>query len=202
MFRLATIAVMLTLSVSCVAAASTTSVYLTLESYPPAQFPTVTTTIDVADIGDQVEISRQAALFALSPDGWDLENAGLGGWLQNREPPQWSGHLYFADIPVVNQTDLQDLFGYELTEHGGRNGPGYHLHFHTDEWVERFTHDIGESPDNYGVISGGMNGNTMHQCPVPDWGRFSVTPVPEPSTLILLSTGAIGLIVCRRRRRR
>jgi len=178
------------------ATAVATSVVLTLESSPPATFPTVSTTIDIPDVDDQVEVSRQAALFALSPSGWDLENTGQGGWLQYREPAQWTGHLYFLDIPVALPvaSEIEDLFGYQLTEFGGVNGPSYLLFFHTDEWVGRREHEIGESLNNYGVISGGQAGESWYKTPVPNWGAFSVQLVPEPEAVPTLSTwGAVVL---------
>jgi len=180
-----------------------TLMLLTLESYPPAQFPTVTARIEVSDVDDQLEISRQAALLAMSPEGWNLENLGLGTSLRYRGPSQWSGRFYFTDVLVSLpvSSELEDVFGFVLTETEGPN-PGYALFFHNDEWAERRSHDIGESPDNYGVIAGGTNGNTWHRCPVPNWGRFSVTPIPEPSTLILLTTGVAGLLVLARRRKK
>jgi len=47
--------------------ATAATVTLTLESYAPAGFPKVSTTIDLADPSDQLEVSGQALLFALSP---------------------------------------------------------------------------------------------------------------------------------------
>jgi len=153
-----------------------TEVKLTLQSYPSTTLPTVSTVIDIPDINDQLEISRQAGLFSLAPEGWNLES--LDGWLQYRDPSVgWIGHLYFVDttVPVPIPQDLINLFGYNLTETDGANGAGYLLYFHTDEWVERSIHNIGESLNNYGVIGGGMDGNAWHQCPVPNWGRFYIT---------------------------
>lgn len=184
-----------------------TPVLLTLESYAPASFPIVNKIIDVPEITDQLEISKQAALFALSSDGWNLENLGLDGFLQYREPPQWTGRFYFVDIKVsvpVAQ-EIEDLFGYILTETNSKNGPGYSLFFHTDELVSRLSHNIGESANNYGVISGGMDGDFWHQCPVPDWGRFyieTIEPVSEPATMLLLGTGLVGLTIIIGRRKK
>lgn len=60
--------------------ASATQVKLTLESYSPATLPTVSAIIELADVNDQLEISKQAGLLALSDQGWNL--ASYGGWLQ------------------------------------------------------------------------------------------------------------------------
>jgi len=159
---------------------------LTLENHPPASFPTVSTIIQIDDKEDQLEISRQAALFALSPDGWNLVNMGVNSFLQYREPPLWTGHLYFVDVKVdlADFSETRNLFGYDLTETQSQNGPGYSLIFHTDEWVSRLSHNIGETPNNYGVISGGMEGDVWHQCPVPGWGRFSIVPATLSDGLV------------------
>lgn len=167
------------------------SLRLTIESYAPATFSTKSTVINVADSNDQLEISRQAVLFSLSSEGWNLENLGLGGVMVNLSPPTWIGNMYYAPVLVPYEVplEIEKLFGYELTEMGGINGPHYNLFFHTDEWVERLAHNIGETLDNYGVISGGMEGDTWHQCPVTDWGRFyveEIQSIPEPITIILL----------------
>jgi serpin B len=45
--------------------------------------------------------------------------------------------------------------------------------FHTDTLAQRGGHEICESPDNFGVISGGLGG-FYSQCAVPEWGRFYV----------------------------
>jgi len=121
-----------------------------------------------------------------------------------REPPSWSGHLYFIDVSVSLPvaSDIEDLFGFEMTEFGGATGPHYSLYFHIDEWVAHGSHNIGESPNNYGVISGGMEGNAWHQAPVPNWGTFSATIVPEPTTMLLFGFGLIGLVGFRRKIKR
>lgn len=178
-----------------------TSVKLTLESYSPASLPTVSTIIDIADINDQLEISRQAALLALSSEGWNL--ASYGGWLQYREPPSWQGHFYYASL-FINGQDyslLQNLFGYALNNEALTWGPTYDLYFHTDEWVARGAHNIGESLNNYGVIGGG-SGGVWAQCIVQNWGRFYVEEnktVPEPATMLLSGLGLAGLVGMRRK---
>ncbi len=144
---------------------------LTLESYPPATLPIVSKIIDVPDPNDQLEISRQAVLLALSSEGWGLEN--FGGVLLFREPPEVIGHLY-----AVNELlDVSGILGYELNDEAIKYGLSqFRLNFHTDEWVERLSHDFCERADNYGVISGNMGG-IWQQCAVPDWGKFMVTQV-------------------------
>lgn len=141
-------------------------VKLTIESYPPATLSIVSKIIDVPDPNDQLELSRQAALLALSSEGWALED--FGGYLEYRQPPEWSGHYYFVTVP----SDVSDMFGYELNEEAG----AFYLYFHNDEWASRLRHNICERTNNYGVISGGMGG-TWQQCAVPDWGEFRVEPI-------------------------
>jgi hypothetical protein len=151
---------------------------ITLESYDPATLPTVSTIIEVADPNDQLEISRQAVLFALRSEGWNLENLGFN--LDSREPPEWSGHIYWASADVGGlDSDISKLLGYDLNDEALTYGPTFFLWFHTDEWVARGSHDICESENNYGVMSGGMGG-VFTQCTVADWGRFTVQLLTEP----------------------
>jgi len=175
------------------ASASGEQMFLTIESYDPATLPTVTKAVELVAPSDQLEVSRQAALLALSQDGWGWEV--LGGVLEFREPPEWSSSVYFIDLPDPHQ-ELEHTMGYGLNEEAMEYGPSYHVVFHTDEWAARKEHDFGEEPDNYGVISG-STGGIYAQCPVPHWGHFSVRPIPEPATLSLLALG--GFAVLRRR---
>lgn len=192
-----------------------TPIQLTLESYLPAQLQTVSTIIDVSDPNDQLEISRLAALFALSPEGWNLQSLVDIGNATYTGLPEWEGGLIFQGVPrwtadfyeILIHTlppgspTIADVLGYELNEEaltiidpvlGG--SANYQLIFHTDAWVQRGSHDIGETPNNYGVISGGMNG-TWTQTPVPNWGSFSVsTSVPDASVMLLLGSSLIGLV--------
>jgi len=172
---------------------------LYIESYDPATFETKSTIIDIPDINDQLEISRQAVLFALSEEGWNLGESG-SYHLVNYEDG-WVGSFYELFV-YVNPDDisgvdaLSESFGYELNAEALTYGPMFGLVFHTGEWSARLSHDIGESLNNYGVISGCMGG-MWHQCEVQNWGQFyieEVSPVPEPATFFLLSLGLVGLI--------
>ncbi len=158
-----------------------TTVNLTLESFAPANFPTVSKILDIPDINDQLEISRQAARFALSPQGWNLQNMASGGILAELSPLYYSNPLYYVRVNVPYgpvASELIHLFGYDLTQKGaGVGGPCYTLWFHTDLWVARLFHVIGERPNNYGTIGGGMGGTIWWQTPLPNLGRFSITPV-------------------------
>ena len=146
---------------------SAVEVMITIESYPPAILPVVSTIVDVLDPSDQVEISRQASLLALSPDGWNLEQL-YDAYLFFFHRPDWSGDMYSAyDL----EPSASDVLGFELNPEAWQYGPGFALFFHTDSWVARGGHDICESQDNYGVISGIMGGYWF-QCGVPDWGRY------------------------------
>ena len=179
----------------------TTMLELTIESYSPGTLPTVSKFIDIPDVNDQLEISRQGVLFAISSEGWNLQC--FGGTLSKSCPPLCSDTVFFVNnLTYVDEaiTNIQDLLGYDLNEEAREHGSIFGLRFHTDAWVERLSHDICESPDNFGVISGCMSG-IWSQCAVQDWGKFSVkqAAVPEPSTIILLLSGLVGIAGLRKR---
>lgn len=176
-------------------------VVLTLEAYAPSTLPARSTTLEVADVNDQLEISRQAVLFAISDSGWNL--GAVGGQLHSLPTPQVTAWVWgISNILPSMDGNLAQRMGYDLNAEAvanpGPNGPEYFLFFHTDAWAERLDHNWGEEPNNFGSIAGCTGGVWFH-CPVPHWGRFSVEPVPEPATLaLLLAGGAIAL--CRKRR--
>jgi len=173
-------------------------VELKLTSYSPATLPAISTIINLPDTTDQLEISRQAILFALSPEGWDLGNLG-GSLMKIGAPGSWTGDFWI--LRIYGQSDeVEALYGYEMNPEATTYGQHYDLIFHNDSWNERLYHDIGESPNNFGVISGAMSG-IWEQCPVPNWGRFWIEeaqPVPEPSTIYIMSVGIFAFFVFRR----
>lgn len=158
-------------------------VYLALESFPPATLESVNTVVRMPDLQDQFELARQSALFALSSGGWEIQElvdagAALGSTngLDVQGPPRWTGPFIQVRFTVPgNSHELLERFGYALNDEALTYGSQYSLHFHTDDWVERLDHDIGESPENFGTISGGTSG-VWHQTPVPSWGRFTAVP--------------------------
>jgi hypothetical protein len=149
-------------------------VQITLEAiHEDAALPTISTIVEVDDPSDQLDMSREAAEFAL--EGWNLQS--YGGWLQYREPPSWVGHFYFVDIPVSGLgSPVSGLLGYELNVNALTYGRNFYLYFHTDETVGRLSHQVCETPNNYGVISGGMGGYWA-QCTIATWGTFTVEPI-------------------------
>ena len=97
---------------------------ITIEGYPPATLPTATSVINLPDPNDQLEISRQAALLALSPEGWNL--GSLGGFLVLNEPPDWSGSFYRVGVPET--PTVISLFGYQRDQSALRD-PNLYLYF-------------------------------------------------------------------------
>ena len=197
--------VLLVMAVVCASAtqASGEWVVLTLKAYAPSTLPVRSTTLEVADIHDQLEISRQAALFAISDSGWNL--GAVGGQLHSLPTPQWSAWVWgINNILPSMDGNLAQRMGYDLNAEAvanpGPNGPEYFLWFHTDAWAERLSHNVGEEPNNFGSIAG-CTGGVWFQCPVPHWGSFSVQPVPEPATLTLLLIGG-AIALCRQKRRK
>jgi hypothetical protein len=171
-------------------------VKLTIESYFPAKLPIVSTVIEIANLDDQQEISRQAGLLAMSEEGWNLQELVDQGNLIYEGVPEWIGGLYtnpdgyFSQLRIYVDEGLSsivnDFYGYELNDEA-RNiinsilgSPHYSLYFHTDIYYARGGHDVGETDNNFGVISGAMNG-LWAQCPVPDWGRFFVEQIELPN---------------------
>ena len=149
------------------------SVMITIRSNPPATLPTACTIVDVPDLNDQLEMSRQAAMLAMSTEGWGLEV--YGGGLALFGPPEWTfdWHLIWK-----MDSEAEEVLGYELNPEALTYGGKYHLYFHNDEYTTRLSHEICERPDNFGVISGGMDGYWV-QCTVPDWGEFTVDETIE-----------------------
>ena len=157
---------------------------LTIESRQPAKFPIVSKTIEVADMKDQSEISRQAALFALSSEGWGLENLGeriRGCSSKFRDTSTKAGRIYYIEVSVPDPVpqELLDLFGYDLSGVSTAEGPkSYKILFHTGQQVSRPGEDFCETRGNFGVISGGMSVGPRVQCAVPEWGKFYAEQMP------------------------
>ena len=146
------------------------TVMITIRSNPPATLPTACMIVDVPDPNDQLEISRQAVLLALSPDGWGLDQYGRLLLLGPFGSHPWTEDWYAIwDI----DSDAEEALGYELNPEALQYTGKYYLYFHNDEYTTRGGHDICERPDNFGVISGGMDGYWA-QCTVSDWGEFTV----------------------------
>ena len=175
---------------------------LNIESYDPAVLETVSKIINVSDTNDQLEISGQAALFALSAAGWNLGALDFSLDDSTFTPPDWSDSIYaLVSDPLDTFDSVQSqVLGYDLNQEAFEYGPVFLLFFHTDRTVERLLHNIGEAPNNYGVISGGMGGEWI-QMHAPEWGRFwtESVSVPVPAAIWLLGTGLIGIVGIRRK---
>ena len=83
------------------------------------------------EIMSQSEVTRHAALWSLSPEGWDP--LSVGGFLHRRGTPQWSGGVEWtvAGVPA----EVSDGWGYELNGEAVTYGNGRELQFHTDDSV-------------------------------------------------------------------
>lgn len=133
----------------------------------PEAFPLVTRIVNIPDINDQYAISETARTIANNE--WLLQGTDV-----NRFPPDWSGRIALLAVGGANS----DNFGYALNGEAQTNGGSRYLAFHTDELAARPSHDICERPNNFGAISGVMDGVFL-QCPVADWGRYYIVAGPD-----------------------
>ena len=163
-------------------------VRLFIESNSPATFPQVSKMVELSNITDQLEISRQAALLALASDGWNWE--GSGGSLGLRAPPDWTANLYWINIPD-SENVMTNNFGYALNDEALQFGPVREMNFHTDELSQRAPHDICETANNFGIITGAMGGG-FSQCAVQNWGRFWIEPVYLTDNLLTVNKAGTG----------
>jgi hypothetical protein len=170
-------------------------VNITIESYANPSLGIKSTVIELTDpydpndTDDQLEMAYQAILFAISPAGWDLANHNFTTPSPPAPKPGWTNPYSATGVDgtyfIPDSEFYEDLLGYQVNDEAWwaiNNTPtnsAMWLVFHTDLWCERGPHDIGESPDNYGVISG-VTAGVFAQCPVPNWGSFTVEVVPEP----------------------
>lgn len=116
----------------------------------------------------QGDVAREAALFAMEPNGWDL--LSFGAYLEEYGPPGWIGGVEWSATGVP--AEYSDLWGYALNQQAQNNGNRRHLMFHTDDTVYRGSHDVCE-PSPFGIISGWMDG-VLAQCGITEWGTYYV----------------------------
>lgn len=117
----------------------------------------------------QANVSLEAALFAVSVNGWNLGNCAVG--VSQLGPlVGWSGGIEWrtAGVPEICAAG----FGYELNQNAIDHGSMRYLIFHTDDDIFRGDHDVCENLP-FGVISGLMSGNVF-QCAVPLWGEYFI----------------------------
>jgi hypothetical protein len=159
-----------------------TQVRLVIESYPPSILSRVSKIIDLPDLNDQLEISRQATLLALSPQGWNLASL-VGGVLDKVEPPEWSAECWLVR---TMKGDFSNVLGFHL------NRQSYYwdadhclLVFHTDADAYRGAHDLCEYDWNFSVISGSIGG-AYWQCAQQQFGRFWVEFPIDPTSAQLV----------------
>ncbi|MFC1748205.1 hypothetical protein ACFL2V_05300 [Pseudomonadota bacterium] len=161
--------------------------------------------IDIADPYEQISVAKEAGLFALSTEGWDWANLGDSSYLWHYTTPGWTAEHIVTGMNFPGQVsqEIADKFGYDFNQEAlDWNATHYQMHFHTDAWVARGGHDIGERPNNYGVITGGTGG-IWHQTETVDWGSFwieEVTTVPTPASVWLLLSGLVALLSIRKAR--
>jgi len=116
-------------------------VELKLTSYSPATLPAISTIINLPDTTDQLEISRQAILFALSPEGWDLGNLG-GSLMKIGAPGSWTGDFWI--LRIYGQSDeVEALYGYEMNPEATTYGQHYDLIFHMTHGMRGYIMTLG-----------------------------------------------------------
>ena len=125
---------------------------------------------------DQHQLSLEAALLAMAPEGWNIGAicSGEASVLSYGPPdaPGWSGGTEWT---IKAPAECSDQWGWELNAEALQFGPIRRLVFHTDDHVFRLQHDICE-PRPFGSISGTMGGQ-WSQCAVADWGTYWTEPL-------------------------
>jgi hypothetical protein len=114
----------------------------------------------------QLEISYLAAQFAMSDEGWGLQNRDGASLHLIGSPASWENPIYVIEVSMYDSDD----YGFPRPTCCGERR---HLAFHIDAWSSRGSHDVCESPNNFGVISGLVDGVYVI-CASPNWGTFSV----------------------------
>jgi len=122
---------------------------------------------DMPDLSSktQLEISLLAAEFAMSDEGWNLQNREGADLALIGEG--WDNPVYRIAVSMYDSDD----FGFQRPDSAW--GDRRHLIFHIDAWSSRAGHDICESTNNFGIISGIVDG-PYAICADPDWGTFNV----------------------------
>ena len=164
----------------------------------------------------QSDVAQEATRLALAPEGWDLW--ALGGYARRADgtgthdysldptgalvqtysgPWVWNGGVSWTawGVPASASED----FGYATP--ACATCPDLfaprHLIFHTDDVVTHGAHDWGE-PSGFGTIVGSYADWDWDHLGQLNWGTFGVTPIPEPSTALLLGLGLVGIAARRR----
>ncbi len=139
---------------------------LTLEpTHSGVTLPRLTKLVDVADFDTQDKVATAA------------RNLAIEGWLPTTQAdtfgtPDWSGAVHLLKGSAVETEEL----GFALNSAAQSNGNRRYLVFHTDELSQRGSHQICESTDNFGVVSGVQDGSFL-QCAITNWGRFYLEDV-------------------------
>lgn len=133
------------------------------------------TLADTTNIDNQLALGTQARI--LTGQQWGFADTSS----YTTSPPYWTGVLTRlvvrgpegADLGFSNSnaTYTYPYYGTGLQERA--------LAFHNDTWHSRLSHNLCESSNNFGVISGLANGN-WEECKVANWGKYGViTAMPQ-----------------------
>ncbi|WP_101757446.1 putative Ig domain-containing protein [Oceanicoccus sp. KOV_DT_Chl] len=148
--------------------------------YDSVRFPTLyevisPTVSDTSDIDNQISLGTLARIAA--GEKWGFDNT----FEYTTAAPSWSGVLTRLVVPDAQGGDLGFSKGSNFYSRPRANDEERALAFHNDTWAARRSHNVCESENNFGVITGQQN-NSWEACVYNDWGEYGVTnELPQAS---------------------